>query len=216
LRLRPSPIFKVALPALLLGSLALGQGTLWNGTAASVGKALITIQDARFYRALNRYVAGEPKLLEPEAGEALRKTVQKMAFEEMVFLEMKAIQFDAGSRSQADEPLRKARGQDKRGAFSSILKTYGRTETEAFERWNRSYQVERFLQKKVETLTPIVTLKEVEIYFNQNRDRFKGSNFDSLRPSIEVLLKKERMRKGLEEWIRFLRDKYGVVNHLAG
>lgn len=188
---------------------------LWNGTAATVGKTLITVQDARFYRSLNRFVSGEPKMLEPETGEALRKTVQKMAFEEMVFLEMKAIQFDGGTRSQAEEPLRKAKARESKGGFATLLKTYGRSESEAFERWNRSYQVERFLQKKVETLTPIVTLKEVELYYNQNRERFKGSNFEALRPSIEVLLKKERMRKGLEEWIRFLRDKYGVVNHLA-
>lgn len=191
--------------------------SFYNGTAATVGKTLITIQDARFYRALNRFVSGEAKPLEPENGEALRKTVQKMAFEEMVFLEMKAMQFEGGSRAQVEEPLKRARAQDKsKGTFASILKVYGRTEAESFDRWSRSVQVERFLQKKVETLTPIVTLKEVETYFNQNRDRFKGSNFEALRPSIEVLLKKERMRKGLEEWIRFLRDKYGVVNHLTG
>lgn len=192
--------------------------SFYNGTAATVGKTLITIQDARFYRALNRFVAGEPKPLEPEQGEALRKTVQKMAFEEMVFLEMKAIQFDGGSAAQLEEPLKRARArEDKRkGTFAAMLKVFGRTEGESLERWSRSVQVERFLQKKVETLTPIVTLKEVETYFNQNRDRFKGSNFEALRPSIEVLLKKERMRRGLEEWIRFLRDKYGVVNHLTG
>ncbi len=191
--------------------------TYYNGTAATVGKALITIQDARFYRAISRFVAGEPKPLETENGEALRKTVQKMAFEEMVFLEMKAIQFEGGSRAEVEEPLRRARAQDKKkGTFAAILKLYGRTEGESLEHWSRSVQVERFLQKKVETLTPIVTLKEVETYFNQNRDRFKGSKFEALRTSIEVLLKKERMRKGLEEWIRFLRDKYGVVNHLAG
>jgi hypothetical protein len=196
---------------------ARADASFYNGTAATVGKALITIQDARFYRALNRIVAGEAKPLEFETGEALRKTVQKMAFEEMVFLEMKAIQFDIGSRAQAEEPLRKAKNlEKKKGTFSQMLKVFGRTEAEAFDRWTKSVEVERFLQKKVETLTPIVTLKEVETYYNQNRDRFKGSNFEALRPSIEVLLKKERMRKGLEEWIRFLRDKYGVVNHLAG
>ncbi len=202
---------------LLFPSVLWADASFYNGTAATVGKALITIQDARFYRALNRFVAGEPKPLEPENGEALRKTVQKMAFEEMVFLEMKAIQFDGGSRAQVEEPLRRARSAEKsKGSFNTLLKTYGRTESEALERWSKSVQVERFLQKKVETLTPIVTMKEVETYFNQNRDRFKGSNFEALRPSIEVLLKKERMRKGLEEWIRFLRDKYGVVNHLTG
>ncbi len=207
--------FKVLVLA-LLASTARADVTYYNGTAASVGKTLITVQDARFYRALNRFVASEANPMDPENGEALRKTVQKMAFEEMVFLEMKAIQFEGATKAQLEEPLKRARAQDKKKLFGSLLKTYGRSENEAVERWNRSVQVERFLQKKVETLTPIVTLKEVETYFNQNRERFKGSNFEALRPSIEVLLKKERMRKGLEEWIRFLRDKYGVVNHLAG
>lgn len=214
MRLKPSLIISLSF---LASPLALGVDSIpWNGTAVTVGKNLITIQDAHFYRAVNRFVAGEAKPVDPEGGEALRKTVQKMAFEEMVFQEMKAIQFDVGTRASAEEPLRKARAQDKKGAFREILKLYGRSEAEASERWVRGVQVERFLQKKVETLTPIVTAKEIEGYYNQNKERFKGSNFESLRPSIEVLLKKERMRKGLEEWIRFLRDKYGVVNHLAG
>ncbi len=82
MRSKPSPIsVRTFLLLLFLPAFAWGQGVLWNGTAATVGKTLITVQDARFYRSLNRFVSGEPKMLEPETGEALRKTVQKMAFE---------------------------------------------------------------------------------------------------------------------------------------
>lgn len=189
---------------------------LIDGIAATVGKTPITVQEAYFFRALMRLREGTEDPFRLEQGDELRKTVQKIAFEEMVYAELKSIAFDAGPRVQAVEEIqriKKSKGKEK--VFVDVLKRFGRTEAEATDRLYRSIQVDKFLQKKVETLTPIITFKEVEQYYQQNQERFKGSSFESLRSSIEVLLKKERMRKALEEWIRFLRDKYGVTNNLT-
>lgn len=206
----------MALLFLLLTQSIWGANLLVDGTAAQVGGQLITVQDAYFYRSLMRFRDGAGDPLQVEGAEALRKTVQKMAFEVMVFSEIKTLQFDGGSRTEVTRLLQKRRQGKGARLFSRILSSYGRTDKEAVDLLWKSVQVERFLQKKVETLTPIITQKEIEQYYSQNKERFKGNDLDKLRSNIEVLLKKERMRKSLEEWIRFLRDKYGVTNHLAG
>lgn len=203
---------------LLSAGPSFGAGAVINGTAATVGKELVTVQDARFYRALQRFREGEAAPLKPEEGEDFRRTVQKIVLEEMVFAEMKNLSTDVGSKTEAEKLIRaqRSKGRDKESLWKEILKRFGKTEAMAVERLYRSLQVERFIQKKVETLTPIVTEAEAERYFKQNQSRFYGSSYDRLKPNIILLLKKERMQKGLEEWVRFLKEKYGVTNLLEG
>ena len=186
---------------------------LLNGSAATVGTKIITVDDAYFYRGLMNWLEDRP-VESVEDKTTLKKTVQKMIFEEMVYAELKSIDFPKGDVTQIAQLVESHRKKSPK-AFRDLLNRHGRTKSEAIERLYQSQQVERFLQKKVETLTPIITSKEIEQYFDDNKKRFKTDDLQSLKPSIEVLLKKERMRKGLEEWIRFLRDKYGVNNHLA-
>ncbi len=189
-----------------------------NGTAATVGNRLVTIQDARFYRALQRFREGESDVFRAEEGEELRRTVQKLVLDEMVFAEMKSFQFEAGNRAEAEKNLRaeRSKGKSREGVWKEFLLRFGKTEAVAVDRLHKTLQVDKFLQKKVETLTPIVTEAEAERYFQQNQSRFYGNTFDHLKPSIILRLKKERMQKGLEEWVKFLEDKYGVNNLLEG
>lgn len=188
---------------------------LVDGTAASVGKNMVTVQDAYFYRAVQRFRDGEGDPLELEEGEALRRTVQKLVFEDMVQSEMASFKFDGGSRAEAEKIVRARKLKAKPQVWHELTTRFGRGEGAVVDCILRSLQVERFIQKKVETLTPIITQAEVERYYTSNKARFQGSDFESLKPKIILLLKKERMQKGLEEWVRFLRDKYGVTNHLA-
>lgn len=192
--------------------------TLLNGTAATVGKQLVTVLDARFYRALTRFCDGDKDVFKSEEGEELRRTVQKIVLEEMVVVEMKSFSFEGGSKSEAESQIRlqRQKSREREGVWRDLLSRFGKSESAAVERRHKSLQVERFIQKKVETLTPIVTEAEAERYFKQNESRFFGNNFERLKPSIILLLKKERMQKGLEEWVRFLKDKYGVTNLLEG
>lgn len=195
-------------------SLAWTKPVLLNGTAASVGKTLITVQDVYFYRSLQRFREGESPALLIETGEALKKTVQKVAFEEMVHQEMKSFEFEPVPKTEAEKLVSQKKSQGKTADWQAILNHFQVTEGGAMERLNKTLSVEKFLQKKVDTLTPIVTASEIEKYYQQNQNRFKGSSLEQLKPNIQVLLKKQRVQKGLEEWIRFLKEKYNLVTLL--
>jgi hypothetical protein len=186
------------------------EAILLNGTAAQVGKELITVQDIYFYRALIKYKDGETVPVKPEEGSALRKTIQKVVFEEMVYSEMKSFHLEEGSRVDAERVLQIQRAKGREGMFKEILRQFGRTETQAVDRLLKSLQVEKFVKRKVETLTPVITEGEAERYYRQNLTRFQGSSFESLKSNIILLLREQRMKTGLEEWIHFLEDKYGV------
>jgi hypothetical protein len=186
-----------------------------NGTAAKVGSTVITVQDALVYRSLQRFKDGERYSMAFEAGEELKKTVQKVVFEEMAFLEMKELGFSEVPRSAAEKTVidrKKKNPQD----WKEILRRFNLSESAAINRIHRTLQVERFLQRKVDTLTPVVTDAEIEKYFQQNEARFRGSSLEQLKPSISLLLKKQYAQKGLEDWIKFLKEKYHVQSQLHG
>jgi hypothetical protein len=186
-----------------------------NGTAAKVGKTVLTIQDALVYRALQRLKDGEKYSVAYEVGDELKKTVQKVVFEEMAYLEMKELGFNEVPRGAA-EKIVKERKKTNPEDWREILRRFSLSENTATDRIHRIMQVEKFLQRKVDTLTPVVTDAEIEKYFKQNEARFRGSSLEQLKPSISLLLKKQYAQKGLEDWIKFLKEKYHVQSQLNG
>lgn len=196
-------------------------GVVWaaivDGTAALVGKNLITVQDAYLYRAIQRFREGTNHLFEPETGDALRLTVQRIALEEMLSAEMKGFKLEGGGKPEAQKLIKQQRskGREREAAWKELLKHFSVSETQVVDRLGKIIDAERFLQKRVETLTPIITETEAEQYYRQNPDRFTGE-FASLRTEIMQQLRRERMQRGLEEWVRLLKEKYGMINHLGG
>lgn len=203
-----------------LARLALGveSSMILDGTAARVGDVVVTVQQAYAYRSIKGFLDGEADPLVVETGEALRRSVQKFVFEEMVLAEIKSLQFEAGGLAEAEKALQNqfAKSKQRREIWKRILLRYKLTEAAAQKICARTLQVERFVQKKVETLTPVITQAEVERYYEQNKAKFSQSDIEALRPNILLLLKKEKTQKGLEEWVRGLKNKYRVVNLLAG
>lgn len=186
---------------------------LLNGAAASLGSKVITVRDAQFYRALQKYRDGGTNLFARESGEDLKKTVQKVALEEMVFLEMKSFRYGSSARAEAEKLLRSRRQGDKANQWSRLLREYNKSENSVVEALSRSLEIEKFLQKKIETLTPVITDAEAERYYRQNSSRYPGA-LETNRAQVVRDLKFERMQKSLEDWVQSLREKYHFVNHL--
>ncbi|MCB0404551.1 MAG: hypothetical protein KDD51_07170 [Bdellovibrionales bacterium] len=189
-------------------------GVLLNGTAAKVGKTIITVEDAYFYHALGAFKTGSETSLNRPSPAELRKTVQKIIFEEMVALEAQSFKFQEVPKGLAQAQINRQKGKSRPEQWRQILSRFGKTEGEALALLDRSILVERFVQRKVETLTPIITDVEVERYFRQNPGRFKDKTVETAKPTIVLILKKQRVESGLEEWIRFLKKKYAVAEYL--
>ncbi|MCB0417734.1 MAG: hypothetical protein KDD39_08795 [Bdellovibrionales bacterium] len=187
---------------------------LLNGTAAKVGKTIITVEDAYFYHALNAFKGGASDSVNRPSTSELRKTVQKMIFEEMVALEAQTFKFQEVPKGLAQAQINRQKGQSRPEQWRQILSRFGKTESAALSLLDRSILVERFVQRKVETLTPIITDVEVERYYRQNPGRFKDKTVETAKPTIVLILKKQRVESGLEEWIRFLKKKYQVAEFL--
>jgi|688.fasta_scaffold699931_2 hypothetical protein len=182
---------------------------LLNGVAASVGQTLVTIQDAYVYRSLQRFRIGQKPALLMEKGQALRSTVQKIVFEEMVVAEAKALEFKDPDPQEAQKVLRLQTSKGNLAEWKSILNQFTLKESDALKRLQRSLLAEKFFKKKIDSLTPLVTDGEIAQYIANNSDKIKSLGSDP-KSTVAAILKKERTEKGLQGWIQFLTEKYSA------
>ncbi|MCX6102531.1 MAG: hypothetical protein NT000_04625 [Proteobacteria bacterium] len=180
-----------------------------NGTAAIVDKRVITIQDAYIFRSLNRIKTGVQPVLSEEEGDELKRTVQKLILEGMVLAEMKNIQKEIAVQSEVTAWLKE--NSTKRKGILEVMKRFDQTEAELAQRMTRTLSADRFVELKIQTVTPVITEDEILKYYKRNEAQFRGRSFDNLKPNIIVLLKKQAVQKSLEEWVKSLKDKYTVT-----
>lgn len=207
-------MFRIILAWVFVSSL-MAAPSLVNGIAATLGKANLTVQDAQVFRSVLRFLDGTKPTVLLEEGAELKQTVQKLVFEEMVYAESQGFEFEGGSDAQANQALQKAKARPNGlEEWKSILKRFFLTEAEAVAIVKKHFRADRFLQKKVETLTPIVTESEIQRYFRQNATQFSGKKLGQVRGEIVAGVKKDRTEKGLQDWMRYLTDKYQATIHL--
>jgi hypothetical protein len=145
--------------------------------------------------------------------EALKPLVQRIIFEEMVNEELLSFKFSGGSEEKAQAQLKKIK-KALGPRFTAFVKRFSKNEASLLAQLRKSLRVEDFVQKKVETLTPIITEAEVERYYQQQPEKFGKMQLAEVKESIRLLLQKQRVERGLEEWVRFLKNKYRVASHL--
>jgi hypothetical protein len=192
-----------------LCDLSRGQGKVLNGAAAIVNKKAVTVQEAYVYRALQRINNRlEPVVLEEE-GEELKRTVQKIVFEEMVLAEMKNIQKEINVQAEVAQWFKEKKERGK--SLEIIKKKYSLTDEDIAQKLARTFSAEKFIQLKIETVTPGITEDEVQKYFKRNEAQYRGRSFEDVKPNIVIFLKKQAVQRSLEEWIRSLKDKYEVT-----
>ena len=178
-----------------------------NGTAAIVDKRVITIQDAYIFRSLNRIKTGVQPVLSEEEGDELKRTVQKLILEGMVLAEMKNIQKEIAVQSEVTAWLKE--NSTKRKGILEVMKRFDQTEAELAQRMTRTLSADRFVELKIQTVTPVITEDEILKYYKRNEAQFRGRSFDNLKPNIIVLLKKQAVQKSLEEWVRWMYEHDG-------
>ena len=182
---------------------------LVNGTAAIINKKVVTIQDAFVFRAMQRVKSGQEPIILEEEGDNLKKTVQKIVFEEMVLAEMKSLQKGVNVQNEFSKWFKE--GKEQKKGLQIIKQRYGVGDADLAQIVTRTLTADRFVQMKIETVTPVITEDEAQKYFKRNEAQFRGRSYESLKPNIVVLLKKQAVQKSLEEWVRSLKEKYEVT-----
>ena len=196
-----------------LSSLAIG-AVLLSGSAARVGERVVTIRDVNYFASLHRLK--EKKWADPFvplSSEELKRYTKRLILEEMCFSEVKSLEFQGPKRTEAAALAAAQKGKN-RAQWAEFLRFYGRSEDQATEILFRSLTVDRFLEKKMETLTPLITEEEITQYLNQTNPNPQDSDKAALRQSVARLLRQERMQKGLENWLTSLQAKYSAVSLL--
>ncbi|MFM8269236.1 MAG: hypothetical protein ACKN9V_03525 [Pseudomonadota bacterium] len=200
----------ILLTFLLLSRFGLSAPVFVNAVAGKVGEQLITVQEAYFFRGIQRLRTGERPTILLETDKNLKSTVQKLMFEHMIAEEAKISEFKDPDPKQTSEQVKKITDQAQSGEWKRLLNTFSVTEAEGLKRITRGILAEKFLKKKIESLTPIVTDAEIEEYIRNYPEKVKRLG-DKKQSLIAEALKKDRIDKGLQDYIDFLSEKYSAT-----
>lgn len=183
---------------------------LLNALAGRVGKENLTIQDAYIFRALQRFRTGEKPFVFFEKDQALKRTIEKLMFEKMLLAEVKAVEFKDPDPTKAKEFVRQVEASGKSRELASIANEFDLTEEELTQILQQHFLAEAFLQKKLITLTPVITSSEVDAYLLKHPEKVKKLSGDK-RSVVSEVIKQERMNKALQDYIDFLTEKYSAT-----
>lgn len=200
----------IVLLLMLFQGMGFGSPFLVNAVAGKVGDQLITVQDAYLYRGLQRFRSGIRPFVLIETDKILKNTVQKTMFEQMILLEAKAVGFKDPEPNQALQLLKKVKAEGYSKDWNQLLKTFGISEEDGLRRLQQGLVAEKFLKKKVENLAPVITDSELDQYIKNYPDRAKKLG-EKNRSLIAEALKKEKVDKGLQDYIDFLSEKYSAA-----
>ncbi len=143
----------------------------------------------------------------------LKRYTKRVMLEEMVLAEIKSLEFLGPKKSEATSLVAVQRAKAKT-QWNDFLRYYGKTDEQAAETLFRSLTVDEFLEKKMETLTPLISDEEITQYLNQNGTKTPAGEAETVRQSVARGLRQEKMQKGLESWLQALQEKYLAVSLL--
>ncbi|NBV51258.1 hypothetical protein EBR78_08595 [bacterium] len=186
---------------------------LLNEVAGRVGDQWVTVQDAYIFRTLQRMRTGTKPLELLERDQALAKTVQKVMFEQMLVMEARAIDFKEESLSELKRLQKLVETNEIALEWQRFLKKYGLSTADAWGRVRMALLAERFLKKKLENLTPVIAEAEIEQFIKNNPEKVKNLTGDK-RAFVAEAIKKDRVDKGLQDYIDFLVQKYNALSLL--
>lgn len=182
---------------------------LLNEVAGRVGDQWVTVQDAYIFRTLQRLRSGTKPLEAIERDQALAKTVQKVMFEQMLVMEARATDFKEGAFSELRRLQKLVETPEVALEWQRFLKKYGLSAPDAWNRVRFTLLAEQFLKKKLENLTPVIPEVEIEQFLKNNPEKVKSLSGDK-RAFVVEAIKKDRIDKGLQDYLDFLVQKYNA------
>jgi hypothetical protein len=135
--------------------------------------------------------------------------------ERMILLEAKAVEFKVTQPQEAAQLVKSQASNGRSLEWKAILSSFSLNPAQALEKLQSSLYAEKFLKRKVDTLTLLVTEADIDSYMRNYPERVKKLSGD-VRQWITEALKKERRDKGLQDWIDFLTEKYTATYLLPG
>ena len=109
--------------------------------------------------------------------------------------------------SAETEKVKKQFGTDK--SFADFLSEQGMTEQELSRMLGEQLLVERFVEKKVGIFVR-VSREQVQNYFDQNANLYKGKSFPEVQKMIYGLLVKKKTEEQLDQYVAELRSKADI------
>jgi peptidyl-prolyl cis-trans isomerase SurA len=195
----------LAVPLLLLAASPLSADVV-ERIAAVVNDDVIFLSDIHRYLAFFNHADAVPA----EDSSATKAALQKLIDERLLAAEAKRFGTDPPPEADVDRAYRKIRGRFSTEAdFEATLREYATTPEDFREEVRTRLWVDRFVDQRIRFFI-FVTQDDVERYYKDHPDRFKGKKLESVREEIQQEITEERTRVRLKDYISRLRARASI------
>ena len=195
----------IAIPFLLLTISASAEEVI-ERIAAVVNEDIIFLSDVRrhlaFFDHENAAKAADPSVM--------KAALQNLIDERLLAAEAKRFGTDPPPDAEVEKAYSKIRGRFPTEAeFDATLREYAATPEEFRKEVRTRLWVERFVDQRIRFFI-FITQDDVERYYQDHAERFKGKKLESVREKIQKEITDERTRVRLKDYINRLRARANI------
>jgi peptidyl-prolyl cis-trans isomerase SurA len=195
----------LAIPFLLL-AISTSAEEVIERIAAVVNEDVIFLSDVRrhfaFFDHENAARAGDLS--------TIKAALKELIDERLLAAEAKRFGTDPPPEAEVDKAYRKFRGRFPTEAeFDATLREYATTPEDFREEVRTRLWVDRFVDQRIRFFI-FITQDDVERYYQDHAERFKGKKLESVREEIQKEITEERTRLRLKDYINRLRARANI------
>lgn len=191
--------------------------TIIDGIAASIGKNPITYREAYLHRSLLEFWDDRYNSAPLETGDVLKKTVQRIAFEEMIIQEMNSLKIHIYPKTSIEKMVADRKIKNKEATLKKMLTRFGvKSKKTALDILWRTLEVDGYVKKKAEALNPITLEADIKKYYEEHKDQpgLAGKKLEDVKAVVVEMIKSESVQKSFQEWIQVLIRKYSPIYYM--
>jgi len=198
--MRPRFLIPVWFVSVLVFLSSTADGFVADRIMAVVNNQIISLSDVRKYREV--FLAGA----RPDDSVVLNELIDQ----KLLLDEAKKLEISPPSNEQIESALNKLRARFGRPETFSLLKErLSLTDEELRRQIEQQLLVQKLVQERIAFFV-FVSPEEINTYYEEHPDEFKGQSLDAAQPEITKILTDEKGKQKLKDYLDRLRAKANI------
>lgn len=183
---------------------------------AKIGKDIITSRKVLADSIIEgNWVKGSAIKAAPIQSEEFNNDLNRYLMERVVYLESRSFSLVSVTQSEVDKAKRSVLQRIKNSGSNSTWTDLGMTSEEVTDLIRQKISSQKFIEFKSKASYVPVTEAEAFNYFQNNKSKYEGKEYKSVKEGIKKSLAKSQAEQRLSDWYDILKKKYDVTKTIS-
>lgn len=201
----------------LIFTLFLEAKTLTSEVVAKIGKDIVTSRKIVADTIMeNQWIKSSGGSVNTSVqSEEFNNDLNRYLMERVVYLESRSFSLISVTQSEIEKAKKGLLARIKTSQSSSLWNELSLTKDELDDLIKQKISSQKFIDFKSKASYVPVTEAEAFNYFNNNKSKYEGKEYKSIKESLKKSLAKLQAEQRLEDWYDILKKKYDVTKTIS-